>query len=120
MYALVCFFDFFLDARALEVEVIVVALFGSGESRSKLGPPEAVLEPVLEGDGIGDSFRGEEIGSNGAPARAFSLPVTASDVTLRPLVLLAPVKGVSQSGARDLTGEPTSVLPSNLVTVGEG
>lgn len=88
MYALVSFFDFFRLARALPgVVVMVVELLASGESSSKLGPAEGVLEPVLEGDCSGDSLMRDSV-SVGEVTRDFSCPVTASDIALRPKVRL--------------------------------
>jgi hypothetical protein len=84
VYALVSFLDFFLVVALEFVELIVIELFASGESRSKLGPAEGVLEPVLDGDCIGESFIGDATGSVGEATRDFSCPVTASEIALRP------------------------------------
>ena len=73
MYALVSFFDFFLLVFALLGVVMILEFFASGESKSKLGPPDGVLDPVLvEGDCRGDSLTGEGTTSVGEVMRAFS------------------------------------------------
>ena len=102
MYALVSFLDFFRLARPLPgVDIIVFELLASGESRSRLGPPEGVLEPVRDGDWSGDSLTIEESVSVGEATRALSCPVTASDIALRPKCLLEiGLTGKSQSDPR--------------------
>ena len=58
-------------------------------SRSKLlEAADGVLDPVMVGDWIGDSFTGDGI-EEGEATRAFSLPVTASEMALRPMPLRA-------------------------------
>lgn len=65
----------------------MVDAFASGESKSKLAPPEGVLDPVIvEGDCKGDSFVMDGYRSVGDATLAFSWPVTASDMVLRPKV----------------------------------
>ena len=99
----------------------VLALFASGESRSKLGPPDGVLDSVLvDGEGTGESFEGDGLGSEGPPARAFSLPVTASEVARSPPMRLeAGLTGRSQSDPRGRAGDKVLSKESSLVTVGE-
>ena len=94
--------DFFRLVRALPgVDIIVLELLASGESRSKLGPPDGVLEPVREGDCSGDSLTVEDSVSVGEATRALSCPVTASDIALRPKCLLEiGLTGRSQSDPR--------------------
>lgn len=55
-------------------------------SSSKLfEAPDGVLEPVRVGDCSGDSLIGEG-NDAGETTRAFSLPVTASDIARRPMM----------------------------------
>jgi hypothetical protein len=111
--------------------VIVLALFASGESSSKLGPAEGVLDPVREGDCRGDSLTGEGVASVGDATRAFSFswPVTASEIARRlKFRLEMGFTGNNQSvplEGRLLEGDLGEIVlsygaPSNFVTVGEG
>lgn len=98
----------------------VFPLFVLGESRSKLGPAEGVLELALDGDSTGESLTGDMTGSNGAPILDFSMPVTASEVTLNPVGLVEdlPPPGISHSESRALTGD-AELGVSRRVTVGD-
>lgn len=105
------------------VIVIVPEFFELGESKSKLGPPEGVLEPVLvEGDSS-ESLTGDGAGSMGATALDFSWPVTASEMARRPKCRddEADFTGNNQSFPFDDLGEVVFSYgrPSSLVTAGD-
>lgn len=81
-----CFLVFFRASFVLAVELLVMRLFGSVLSSSMLLDtelPDGVLEPVREGDCIGESLCGED--TSAALAFAFSPPVMASDIARKPL-----------------------------------
>ncbi len=78
VYALVSFFV--LDSALLRLVAggAVLGLFAaSGESSSKLGPPDGVLDPVREGEYMGESFR--EDFWRGETILARSMGLNASD-----------------------------------------
>jgi hypothetical protein len=127
VYALVSFFDFFLAAFELPgvVSGVVAPL---GESRSKLGPADGVVEPVRAGDCKGESFEvGDGKGSVGDVTRDFSLPVTASDIARSPNWRFA--KGLTGNSQSEPLADRLSAdfeaslfsmeLLSNLVTIGD-
>jgi hypothetical protein len=73
--------DFFRVVRLPAVVAVLGLLAKSGESNSKLGPPDGVLDPVLDGESIDASLNGESIGDASLER---SVPVTASEMARKP------------------------------------